>query len=244
VSTIEAAEVLNETAPRTNEGSGVCVGRKFDSIDWRIIRITDHPISTIDDAEELRPGEIGELIVRGPQTSPRYVTYVDANAASKIAEGGNFWHRMGDVGYLDHHMRFWYCGRKSQRVETSIGTLYTECVEAIFNAHPGVCRSALVAIEANKEQTAVLIVEPKPAWFHADWSAELLKLAEGRDCWFDHFLVVNWRLPVDVRHNAKINREKLAAWAAKRFRAVHVLSFHADPAAGGNEDGVRGNEGA
>ena len=140
VATIEAAEVLGETAARTDEGAGVCVGRKFDSIEWRVIRITDEPIATIDDAEELPPGEIGELIVRGPQASPRYVTRTECNAdAQRSHDRRNpaFWHRMGDVGYLDDAGRFWYCGRKSQRVETAAGPLFTECVEAIFNTHPG-----------------------------------------------------------------------------------------------------------
>ena len=45
VATIEAAEVLGETAARTDQGAGVCVGRKFDSIEWRVIRITDDPIA-------------------------------------------------------------------------------------------------------------------------------------------------------------------------------------------------------
>ena len=165
VSTIEAAEVLRETGKRTDEGAGVCVGRKFDSIEWRVIRITDEPIPTMDQVEELPSGEIGELIVRGPQVSPRYVTRTEANAAAKIAErragassppsfgdlnhGGEDaparfnadtdsprWHRTGDVGYLDSGGRFWYCGRKSQRVETRAGAMYTEIYEAIFNKHP------------------------------------------------------------------------------------------------------------
>ena len=48
IATIEAAEVLDETAARTGQGGGVCVGRKFDTIDWRIIRITDEPIARIE----------------------------------------------------------------------------------------------------------------------------------------------------------------------------------------------------
>ena len=50
VSTIEASEVLGETAARTDEGAGVCVGHKFASIDWRVITITDVPIATFEDA--------------------------------------------------------------------------------------------------------------------------------------------------------------------------------------------------
>jgi hypothetical protein len=37
-------------------------------------------------------------------------------------------------------------------------------------------------------------------------------------------LVVNWPLPVDIRHNAKINREKLADWAAKHVAESPSLS--------------------
>ncbi len=73
VSTIEAREILGETAAATSKGAGLCVGRKFGSIEWRVIRITDEPIASIEDAEELPRGEIGELIVRGPQVSPAYV---------------------------------------------------------------------------------------------------------------------------------------------------------------------------
>ncbi len=73
VATIEAREVLGETAAKTDEGAGVCVGRKFDSIEWRVIRISDEPIGAMEDAEALGVGEIGELVVRGAQVSPAYM---------------------------------------------------------------------------------------------------------------------------------------------------------------------------
>jgi acyl-CoA synthetase (AMP-forming)/AMP-acid ligase II len=263
VSTIEASEVLNETAQRTDEGAGVCVGRKFDSIEWRVIRITDGPIASIDDAEELPPGEIGELLVRGAQASPCYVTQTEHNAQAKVREragasspprlmspshGGEDaparfemdsvahpWHRMGDAGYLDEFGRFWYCGRKSQRVQTTNGTMFTEPVEAIFTRQPFVKRCALVGVGPRLAQTPVIVYElslprtlypdPKapdapcmPSQIAEAMPAELAKrgslnplTAEVR-----HFLH-NKRLPVDVRHNSKINREQLATWATKQL---------------------------
>ena len=39
VATIEAVEVLSQTWPLTQQGRGVCVGRRFRGIDWRVIRI-------------------------------------------------------------------------------------------------------------------------------------------------------------------------------------------------------------
>jgi acyl-CoA synthetase (AMP-forming)/AMP-acid ligase II len=241
ISTIEAAEVLGETAAKTEQGAGVCVGCKFDSIDWRVIRITDDPITTIDDAEDMPNGEIGELIVRGPQASPTYVTRCEANVHSKITDRNkqsairnskseiNAWHRMGDVGYLDGKGRFWYCGRKAHRVETSAGSLFTEPVEAIINTHPAVRRSALVGVGERGAQVPVIVVEPSTPFVeeHAldfeinpylELAEELLALAASNPMSASiKRLVFYPLLPVDVRHNAKINRELLAAWATKQL---------------------------
>jgi acyl-coenzyme A synthetase/AMP-(fatty) acid ligase len=132
---------------------------------------------------------------------------------------------MGDVGYLDEKGRLWMCGRKSQRVETDEGTMYTEPCEAIFNVHPLVFRSALVGIPDRSGKTLpVLCVElekenrPRTARERAALTDALLQLAQQHE----HTRSINTILyhpafPVDVRHNAKIRREVLAAWAARRL---------------------------
>jgi olefin beta-lactone synthetase len=250
LSTIEAAEVLGKAAAGTDEGAGVCVGHKFDSIDWQVIRVTDEPIGSIDEVEELPAGEIGELIVSGPQVSREYVTRAEANAAAKIgrepgtqysvlstpfgAEPANgnpqseirnpkseigAWHRTGDVGYLDGQGRFWYCGRKSQRVETATGPLYTECVEAVLNTHPAVRRCALVGVGPRGKQVPVLIVESGTKNAESDWKHQLLQLAQSTPSTRSIRHILEYpALPVDVRHNAKINRELLAEWARRRLK--------------------------
>jgi olefin beta-lactone synthetase len=230
VATIEAAEILDETSPATDRGEGICVGRPFGAIAWRIIQITDEPIATLEAAGELPIGQIGELIVRGPQASPKYLTRTDHNSIAKIQGDDGTWHRMGDVGYLDAAGRFWYCGRKSHRVETADGTLFTECVEAVFNTHDDIERTALVGIGPRGRQTPVLIVEPTQAMRRrhgSDWSPgeyqsllhelRALGLRHANTRQIAHFLL-HKNLPVDVRHNAKIYREQLARWAAKRLR--------------------------
>lgn len=245
VATIEAKEILDETAAKTDEGAGVCVGRKFRSIDWRIIRISDDPIATIEETEELPQGEIGELIVRGPQVSKQYLTSEPLaqagggkhNAASKITDGDTIWHRMGDVGYFDEQQRFWYCGRKSQRVVTSEGTLYTECVEALFNRLPGVKGSALVGFGRRGQQQATLVWVglpreqlvtrtgyPDKPEHRRPLLAELADVHEERlseDASQMNFLRCD-ALPTDIRHNSKIRREELAAWAEKQLRRKYA----------------------
>lgn len=228
VATISAHEVLGETASRTRAGQGTCVGRRFGGIDWRVIRISDEPLATIDKTTELPRGEIGELIVRGPVVTRSYVASNVANALHKVSDGDTFWHRMGDVGYLDEHDRFWYCGRKSHRVVTTTETLFTEPCEAIFNEHPWVSRSALVGIGPRAEQTPILLVElasraksgnsqrPPP---RKQLEEELRALAtqHSHTQSIRQFLL-HPQFPVDIRHNAKIFREKLAIWAERKVR--------------------------
>ena len=162
VASIAASEVLGETQARTRTGAGVCVGRRFARMRWKVIRIVDGPIARLADAQELAAGEIGELIVSGPVVTREYVTRTQWNALAKIADGEQFWHRMGDAGYLDAQDRFWYCGRMAHRVLTSRGTLYSAPCEAIFETHPAVYRAALVGVGLAGSQRPVIVVECWP----------------------------------------------------------------------------------
>ncbi len=238
VATIEAQEVLNETAAKTDEGAGICVGRKFDTIDWRIIRISDGPITTIEETESLPPGEIGELIVRGPQVSRSYTGEPRAsvsretgtgdnhhNALAKIQDGNTIWHRIGDVGYFDDQQRFWYCGRKSHRVETTEGTLFTIPIESIANTHHRVERSALVGIGPRGDQRPVLVIERRPVRGpSADVTNEVATMCSK----IMKVILYPRKLPVDIRHNSKIRREKLAVWAAEQLPRLKPPATDAD----------------
>ena len=223
VAAISASEVLEETAAATEQGQGTCVGKRFPGIEWKVIEIDDHALKSIDQIREVEQGRIGELIVQGDVVTREYVTRTEANALHKIADGTSFWHRMGDVGYLDERDRFWFCGRKSHRLITKDGVMFTIPCEAIFNGHPRVFRSALVGLGSRPSQRPVVIVEPWPGKEprgRREWEtmrSELRTLAQEKTHTrsIDTFL---WRrrLPTDIRHNAKIFREKLRQWAAKR----------------------------
>ncbi|MFV2070636.1 MAG: peptide synthase, partial [Pirellulales bacterium] len=225
VASMAASDVLTSTWEQTERGGGVCVGRRFPAIEWKVIRPVDGPVATIAEIDELPRGEIGELIVRGPQVTRRYVTRLEWNARSKIADGDTLWHRMGDLGYFDDVGRFWFCGRMNHRVQTADGPLDTIRCEAIFNRHPDVRRTALVGIGGGEDQTPALVIEPVQ-WRQLRGARrgqlvrELGELAAGCEHTrrIEHFLFRR-TLPVDVRHNAKIFREELAVWAERRLVA-------------------------
>ncbi len=226
VASISAHEVLGETRAKWAAGAGTCVGPCFPQIDWKVIRIVDGPIASLNEIDELPRGEIGELIVRGAVVTREYVTRVESNALAKIADADQVWHRMGDVGYLDDRDRFWFCGRLAHRVTTSGGPLYTDPCEGIFNQHPRVARSALVGVGPAGIQTPVMIVEPLAEHWPRQTDEERQFIAELRALGQQHYVtrgidqfLFHRSFPVDIRHNAKIFREKLAVWAAK-----HVLN--------------------
>jgi len=225
VASISGSEVLAETAEKTRQGAGVCVGRRFPGIRWKVIGIVDGPIGSIGEIEELPQGEIGELIVQGPVVTRQYVTRVEANALGKIPDGEAVWHRMGDVGYLDGQDRFWICGRLAHRVLTVDGPMFTLRCEAIFNRHEDVFRSALVGIGPPRRQRPAVVLEPEKGRMPSSREArrkllgEIRELARGDPLTerIEDFLL-HPAFPVDVRHNAKIFREELAVWAAKKLR--------------------------
>ncbi len=220
VASISASEVLNETAAATAAGKGTCVGRPVAEIQIKIIAITDAPLASLADAKELPAGEIGEIIVRGPVVTREYDALPEATAAAKIADGNVVWHRLGDLGYLDALGRLWFCGRKAERVETQHGRLYTEQVEPIFNAHPNVARSALIATGHDGRRPAI-VIEPVSRDVVATPSLRRKLVRELRELGAAHphtdlirLAYLHPHFPVDVRHNAKIHRLALARWAA------------------------------
>ena len=192
----------------------------------RIIAIDEAPIADWSQVRELPGGQVGEITVAGPTATDSYFNRDAATAAAKITEpleqgGARVVHRMGDTGYFDGEGRLWFCGRKSQRVETADGPLYTEQVEPVFNVHPRVRRTALVGVGAPGAQVPVLCVELARGVRAAEFGriTEELRLLGSR---LPHAARIGRFLrhpafPVDIRHNAKIGRERLAAWAARQL---------------------------
>ncbi len=239
-------EIVAETAALSDQGQGMCVGRPLPGIDVRVIEITDRAIPTWNDALELRPGEggatpIGEIVVKGPVVTRVYLNRPEQTSLAKIqdpdgdgADAGSVWHRMGDVGYFDAQGRLWFCGRKAHRVTTRDEVLFPVPCETIFNHHPDVNRTALVGVGPQGRQRPVLVVEPRAGRFPESilekqrFTLELLALGVE----YPHTRAIQDVLfypdifPTDVRHNAKIQREKLAVWAAKH----HQESLHTRPA--------------
>ena len=213
--TIASADDLRQDRPvlAVTGEQGTPVGRAIEGVALRVVQpLTVQPVVPLIDCPER---VIGEIVVSGDTVSREYLRRPEATATSKIHDGDRVWHRMGDMGYLDAGGQLYFCGRKAHVVSTPDRTFHSVPVENVFNRHPQVRRSALIEVAGGP----ALAIEP------ASWpltpqarqtlAAELRAVGEGdpvtggvRRFYFHQ------SFPVDARHNAKIFRDRLGAWAA------------------------------
>jgi acyl-CoA synthetase (AMP-forming)/AMP-acid ligase II len=211
-------------SPDNENETGISIGYPVTGLDVKIIEISDRPILSWKEVIQMAVNEVGEIVVKGPWVTTKYFNNPDATRLAKICDPADnrIWHRMGDLGRIDEDGKVWFYGRKSQRVITPGGTMFTIPCEAVFNRHPSVVRSALVGIpdRGTGHCNPVICIQPEKG-VHATGKLvrELLELGDNSKLtkgiqdilFFDNF-------PVDPRHNAKIFREKLAKWAITRIR--------------------------
>jgi len=221
VISISSNEILSETRKLSAQGYGICIGRPINDLDVRIIKISDDPINKWSNDLVVEDNETGEITVKGDLVTRHYFEKPAADALAKIKDGNTVWHRMGDLGWIDSKKRIWFCGRKSHRVTTEKRTLYTIPCEAIFNNHPMVFRSALVGIGPLHRQKPVICIElehGKNRYKKKEIKKELFELAQQNELTKSiNSILFCKSFPVDIRHNSKIFREKLAIWAEKKL---------------------------
>ncbi len=213
---------LADTWGRARLGHGTCVGHAVTGAEVHAIRMVDEPVPRWSSDLDVPADTVGELVVGGDNVSAEYLARPFETANAKIHRGDRVFHRTGDLGRVDAEGRIWFCGRKSQRVETADTTLYPDALETVFAAHPLITRGALVGIGARGRQTPVLCVElARGTRLTRALVREIASMADATPyrSTVKHVLQ-HPGFPVDARHNAKIQRERLATWAAKRLKGV------------------------
>jgi olefin beta-lactone synthetase len=221
VTDITAAELLRIYSDPFENENGICIGYPVEPLEVKIIEITDKPVDSWENAKIIPVNEVGEIVVKGAWVSAGYFRKNNLNRLSKIQDltTHDIWHRMGDLGKIDSNGRLWFFGRKSQRVVTSEGTLFTISCEAVYNRHPTVARSALVGVETGVPgiKRPVICIQLKSGFRPTRKLSQELHMLRNSTSNTQGIsdLLFKKDFPVDPRHNAKIFREKLTTWAAK-----------------------------
>ena len=211
---ISLSDIRPEDFAAMEQGKGLLAGRPVSSISLRVVRENWGVPIAPPDAQAFqgltaKAGEVGEIVVAGGHVLPGYLNG-EGNAETKFTVDGVPWHRTGDLGYLDEAGRLWLLGRCTARIQDERGTLYPFAVECAAMQTPSIRRAAVAAV-AKKRVLAVEAVRPisTHAILHSLSWANL-----------DEVIQVD-SVPVDKRHNAKVDYVALAEKLRTFRRAPH-----------------------
>ncbi|MBI4935378.1 MAG: alpha/beta fold hydrolase [Actinobacteria bacterium] len=189
-------------------GRGVCVGTKVPGCEVRVLDVTGGGV------EPLPAGVTGEVVVRTPWMSSGYDRLWRTQQTARPVIDGVVWHRTGDVGHLDINGNLWIEGRVVHLIHALTGAVSPVPIEVAAETVPGVRRAAAVGVGPIGLQQVVVVVEDG---HDAQASRELA--AAVRAAVTPQVVAAVWcgPLPVDIRHNAKIDRTALAATMERRL---------------------------
>ncbi len=215
---LEGHEEIGRAERAMRAGGGLCLGFPRPGLDMEIRALPPglHTAGLDEDglaAAALPAGHVGELVVRGRHVSRRYFGDPGAEAAQKIrTPGGHVWHRLGDLGYLDDDGRVYVVGRVNDTVQRRGRSLYPLVVEPLVEQLPFVRRCGLVGHPRKGMNRSIVAYEP------ADHGARRRERREREqtiraECErigviVDQVVVVD-RVPMDARHNGKVERAAL-----------------------------------
>lgn len=215
---LPVCDVTIDEIDAAGPGDGVLVGRPLEGVDVAISRVDADGVAR--GALSTTPGLLGEIVVRGAHVKERYDRLWATQRAS-VRDGG--WHRTGDVGHLDDVGRLWIGGRLSHVVTTPDGPLAPVGVEQRVERLPGIRHAACVGVGPVGVQAPVLVVVTDA---RDEGLADAALTAQVRAAAGVPVAAVIRRrdLPVDIRHNSKVDRTALSAWASG------LLAGRRDPA--------------
>lgn len=204
------------------EAGGVCVGTPAPGVHVRIAPLDDDGVAARRLTTDVEV--TGEVVVAAPHVRDHYDRLWLTERASRavddappaVADGGRplRWHRTGDVGRLDEHGRLWVEGRLAHVVVTADGVVTPVGPEQRAESVAGIVRAAVVGVGPRGTQQLVVVAETeprvrRPAQVEPGLAAAV-RAAVGRPV---AAVLAVAELPTDVRHNSKIDRARLAAWA-------------------------------
>lgn len=179
-------------------GKGLLTGKPVPEIRLRII--ADQWGQSVSATGPISAGQPGEILVTGDHVLKGYLRG-EGDEETKTSIDGEIWHRTGDAGYLDATGRLWLLGRCSAKVRDEKGLLYPFTVECVAMSFPFIHRAAFLRLNGRR----LLVLETKQ-----DISAQEEHSLKAGLAWagLDEIRRMK-QIPVDSRHNAKINYPKL-----------------------------------
>ncbi|WP_192876314.1 long-chain-fatty-acid--CoA ligase [Rhizorhabdus dicambivorans] len=100
------------------------------------------------------PGEIGEILIRGPQVFPGYWKLPEATATA-LRDG---WLHSGDAGSLDEEGYLFIRDRLKDMIVSGGENVYPAEVEAVLHQHPQIAEASVIGVPDEKWGETVMAV--------------------------------------------------------------------------------------
>ena len=193
------------------DSPGYPAGSIASSVRAAIVGISSTPLdgSTVEQWQRLLlpDGEIGELIVTGEHVCRDYERNPEAVRENKIRDPeGNVWHRMGDTGWLDGERRFHLAGRVHSTIFRDGSAIHPQIVEKLGRKEDERIRriAATGVPHVERGERLVVVIESD-----ADLRDEVTARLKAGGIIADAVLTTRAPMPVDPRHNSKIDYARL-----------------------------------
>jgi fatty-acyl-CoA synthase len=139
---------------------------------------TDARILDVETRRELGPGEVGEIVVHGPQVFQGYWRQAPATREAFVEHEGKRFFRTGDLGYYDEEGYFFITDRLKRMINASGFKVWPAEVEAMLYAHPGIQEACVIgAPDGYRGETVKALIVPKRPGLEA---GEIIEWARGR----------------------------------------------------------------
>lgn len=199
-----------EAALTDDPTGGVCVGPPVDGCQVVIAPLGFDPAML---PPPIPTGQTGEILVHSPWVSDGYAgLWGTQRAARPRDEHGTTWHRSGDVGHIDVHGRLWVEGRAVHVIHAGDGPITSVPVERTVESELGLRRVAAVGVGPVGAQQLVIVIEDvvgTDGLASADLAGRVRSVVEAPVA----AVLTRRSIPVDIRHNSKVDRAAVAAWA-------------------------------
>lgn len=200
---------------------GVCVGRPVDGVQFAAAALDELGVPSEElQAPDAVAGQLSEIVVSAAHLKAGYDRlWLTDHASARDSHRGLLWHRTGDIGHFDTAGRLWIQGRLHHVITTPEGPIGPGVVETPVDALEQVARCAAVGVGPAGTQAVVVVLEPAPGQRLSVGSSPLAlpqvaqQVREASTGAPVSAVLVVKELPTDIRHNSKIDRSKLAAWA-------------------------------
>ena len=134
-----------------------CLGIPIFDVDSRIIDPTT--------LRELPPGEVGEIIMHGPQVFLGYWKKPDDTEQAFIELDGMKFFRSGDLGRMDEDGYFFIVDRLKRMINASGYKVWPTEIESLMYRHPAVQEACVIgAKDAHRGETVKAVIVPRPEW--------------------------------------------------------------------------------